>query len=173
MPQKLPHPGRPGRAMLCWAGTVSQDPRVDAVGPVVPVIALVVCLRPQHQVLRVDTAPIVTPMPDHLIHRRRCLCEHAVNKAIGRNLPPPKPHPTWRLSIRYKAPIGGSVGLSQQRLNSRQRRFPVVGENVRKPSILPGDVNGCLPRHSTSCRHLFHEASSAARALWAGPISPK
>ncbi|WWR47699.1 hypothetical protein RZ517_05880 [Roseovarius sp. S88] len=45
----------------------SEEVRIDPVGGVVPVVVLIIRLRADDQVLRVDAEPVVTPVADDVV----------------------------------------------------------------------------------------------------------
>jgi hypothetical protein len=82
----VPRPQGEDEALPPAGGLEQVD--VHAASPILPVVALVMRLRTELQMLRVHTEPVMAAVPDDVVLARDLAVQNAVEEAVGRDLTP-------------------------------------------------------------------------------------
>jgi len=155
----------------------SEQTEINPICRKVPLILKVLTSRTNFQMLRIDATTIIAAMADHVIITRQHLIQDAEDEAVGRHLPPLKPHLSgverWRLnaaSVRLRAfrDQGGGprTSLLLIVLHVRAAKDETSSRREESPPIAPASpCRQHLPKH---LRRAGRQHSLGARAMPTG-----
>ena len=104
---------------------------IDPVGPVIPVVPLVIRPRSLLKMLGIDAQPVMAAMANHIIEAKNLVVQSAEDKAVGIMLMCIKAYFLWRGLVRDDTPLFCSLPLTHQTAGKGFGFFGMVRQDIQ------------------------------------------